>query len=311
MANIETVALDTRYFAEAAAPGTPDTGKAVIYVKTDGKLYLKDDAGTETDLTSGGSVTDLGDLGDVTVSGSETDGQVLTSDGLGGFAFEDATGGMSNPMTTSQDIIVGGASGTPGRLAVGSEGQVLTVSSGNVAWAAASGGGGVTRGTTFPGTPSTGDRYQRSDINEMIFVYDGTDWVSEQVRYIQWWYRFNTGSNTDHTSVNAVSPWPEAGVASLAIKAKLNVSCLINGTCDASNYWTLQPLRYNGSAWAALTNTVTVDTKTAAGSLAENNLQGAWTKCDAVAEMGIRATKTGSPGGLFGTVGMAAKLIAT
>jgi Major tropism determinant N-terminal domain len=38
-------------------------------------------------------------------------------------------GGMTNPMTTQDDIIVGGASpaGTPTRLAKGSDGQVLTV----------------------------------------------------------------------------------------------------------------------------------------------------------------------------------------
>lgn len=35
--------------------------------------------------------------------------------------------GMTNPMTTQDDIIVGGSSGTPGRLAKGSDGQVLTV----------------------------------------------------------------------------------------------------------------------------------------------------------------------------------------
>ena len=40
--------------SEMAAPGTPASGKVVIYSKTDGKLYIKDDAGTETDLTSGG-----------------------------------------------------------------------------------------------------------------------------------------------------------------------------------------------------------------------------------------------------------------
>tara|TARA_R100001086_G_C11848217_1_gene261035 strand:- start:22073 stop:23968 length:1896 start_codon:yes stop_codon:yes gene_type:complete len=40
---------------EAAAPGTPATGEVVIYAKTDGKLYIKDDAGTETDLTASSS----------------------------------------------------------------------------------------------------------------------------------------------------------------------------------------------------------------------------------------------------------------
>lgn len=39
---------------EIAAPSTPASGKVTVYAKSDGKLYIKDDAGTETDLTSGG-----------------------------------------------------------------------------------------------------------------------------------------------------------------------------------------------------------------------------------------------------------------
>lgn len=56
---------------EGAAAATPATGKTAVYVKTDGKVYAKDDAGTEYDLTATGSVSD-GDKGDVTVSGSGT-----------------------------------------------------------------------------------------------------------------------------------------------------------------------------------------------------------------------------------------------
>lgn len=42
-------------FSEETAPATPSAGQAVVYVKADGKLYLKDDAGTETDLTATGA----------------------------------------------------------------------------------------------------------------------------------------------------------------------------------------------------------------------------------------------------------------
>lgn len=42
-------------FAESAAPATPAAGLAFVYVKADGKVYLKNDAGTETDLTLGSS----------------------------------------------------------------------------------------------------------------------------------------------------------------------------------------------------------------------------------------------------------------
>jgi Protein of unknown function (DUF2793) len=50
--------------------------------------------------------------------------------------------GMSNPMTTLGDLIVGGAAGAPARLAIGVTGQVPTVVSGAVAWATPAGGGG-------------------------------------------------------------------------------------------------------------------------------------------------------------------------
>lgn len=49
---------------------------------------------------------------------------------------------MANPMTTQDDIIVGGASGVAGRLGKGTDGQVLTVdpSTHHLVWADPSGG---------------------------------------------------------------------------------------------------------------------------------------------------------------------------
>ena len=51
-------------FTESATPDTPSAGKAVLYFKTDGHLYKKDDAGTETQISGGGGggVTDHGAL---------------------------------------------------------------------------------------------------------------------------------------------------------------------------------------------------------------------------------------------------------
>ncbi len=40
-------------FQEMIAPPTPPSGSVVIYAKSDGKLYAKDDTGAETDLTAG------------------------------------------------------------------------------------------------------------------------------------------------------------------------------------------------------------------------------------------------------------------
>ncbi len=49
--------------------------------------------------------------------------------------FGVGTVAMVNPMTAAADLIVGGASGVPTRLAAGSDTQVLTLVSGAVAWA--------------------------------------------------------------------------------------------------------------------------------------------------------------------------------
>ncbi|MCC6619458.1 MAG: hypothetical protein IT341_10530 [Chloroflexi bacterium] len=52
---------------------------------------------------------------------------------------------MKNPMTAAGDIIQGGASGAPSRLAIGTAGQILKVNSGATALEyAPSGGGGLT-----------------------------------------------------------------------------------------------------------------------------------------------------------------------
>ncbi len=59
-------------------------------------------------------------------------GYALKTDGAGTIGYD-----ILNPMTTAEDIIVGGASGAKTRLAVGDNEQVLSVSGGSVAWVAA------------------------------------------------------------------------------------------------------------------------------------------------------------------------------
>ena len=57
--------------------------------------------------------------------------------------YSPSEAGMSNPMTTAGDIIVGGTSGAPTRLAKGTQGQVLSIGSSGLEWANASSGGGT------------------------------------------------------------------------------------------------------------------------------------------------------------------------
>lgn len=94
---------------EGAAPATPGAGNVTIYAKADGLVYSKDDAGTETVMSGGGG------------------GSVATD------AIWDAKG----------DLAVGTGANTASRLAVGTNGHVLTADSAEatgVKWASVSGG---------------------------------------------------------------------------------------------------------------------------------------------------------------------------
>lgn len=84
---------------------------------------------------------------------SAWDGSVWLEDIMGG-------AGMTNPMTTAEDIIVGGVAGAPARLGVGANGTFLGVAAGVVGWATPSGSGDVVG--------------PASAVADRIAVYDGT-----------------------------------------------------------------------------------------------------------------------------------------
>lgn len=92
---------------ESTAPGTPPTDWGSLYTKTDGKLYWKNDAGTEYDLTDsggGGTVTGTGSSGRVAYwSGASS----LTSDvdlTFNGTTLTLGSGGNTFPTARNLDI---------------------------------------------------------------------------------------------------------------------------------------------------------------------------------------------------------------
>lgn len=98
--------------------------------------------------------------------------ELLSSDFL---AFEDGAipaaaidggggGGFENPMTAAGDIIIGGTSGAATRLQAGTDGHVLTLSSGVPSWAAGGGGGG--------------DSIEQLKENITVTVGDGGDYAT-------------------------------------------------------------------------------------------------------------------------------------
>lgn len=91
---------DTAYLTEQSAPATPATGKAVLYPKTDGKIYFKNDGGTEYDLTAGGSVTITQD------NYTANEGTDYTTSSTS-FVDVDAAGFSLSITTTGNPVLVG------------------------------------------------------------------------------------------------------------------------------------------------------------------------------------------------------------
>jgi hypothetical protein len=113
----------------------------------------------DTDLVKDGAAAIRTALGGVDTSFVDlkggTTGQILSKTSNTDLDFtwiSDATG-MSNPMTTTGDTIYSSSGSTPERLGIGSDGQVLTVSSGVPTWSAPAAGGKVLQ--VVQGTYST------------------------------------------------------------------------------------------------------------------------------------------------------------
>lgn len=70
-------------------------------------------------------------------------------------------GGMTNPMTTAGDMIIGGVSGAPTRVGIGTNAYVWTVTAGVPGWAAPGGGSGDVVGPA-------------SATADAVALYDGT-----------------------------------------------------------------------------------------------------------------------------------------
>jgi hypothetical protein len=86
-----------------------------------------------------------------------TAGQVLkVNSGATAPEWSSDNAGMTNPMTTTGDTIYSSSGSTPARLAIGSTGNVLTVSGGVPTWAAPAGGGGYTLIAEQTASGSTG-----------------------------------------------------------------------------------------------------------------------------------------------------------
>lgn len=86
------------------------------------------------------------------------------------------TTGMTNPMTTTGDIIYSSPGSTPVRLGIGSTDQILTVAGGVPTWATPAGGGGMTllSTTTLSGASTTVSSIDQTYQTLLVFIHNAT-----------------------------------------------------------------------------------------------------------------------------------------
>ena len=111
---------------------------------------------------------------------------------------------------------------------------------------------GVVTGTAFPGSPTTGQRYRRSDLDYEVYFYDGTRWLSEQ-RYD---FHLFTNAQSATGGFNTINNHTAPHAGSIYID-EISASTYVATTSDGSNYWTIHLRSINGSTPADLHTFVT------------------------------------------------------
>jgi hypothetical protein len=185
---------------EQSAPSTPASGYGYLYPKADGKVYWKNDAGTEYDLTGGGGSLADGDYGDVTVSGS---GTTMTIDNLA------VTNAKINDVAWSK------ISSVPSTLVKTDQANSYTAGMKQTVTADATNSGLKFGGVTAnPSSLSAGDMWFRSDVGKLTYFDGGT---AQSV----------VSENSVQTLVNKTINWTN-NTMSLSL-AQLNASMVSGG----------------------------------------------------------------------------------
>lgn len=181
------------------------------------------------------------------------------------------------------------------------DGRMLEVVTGALVYRDAPVVGAMPQGTTFPATPTTGERYQRTDLDYLIFYYDGTRWLSEQMFAIEY----------DGISVAADDTFAAVMPVHDIYVHDLEVSSYVLPTLDGTNYWTVSAEYALGAGAAQALGSV----NDSAGTASE------WEKYPAVIDAVVAASAadvlllsvvgTGSPGAFLGAARLTYRRVAT
>jgi hypothetical protein len=151
----------------------------------------------------------------------------------------------------------------------------------------------IPTGSSFPGSPSTGDRYRRSDLDYMVFLYDGTRWLSEQ----SWTVAPSTIALPTYSSTGPTATHRMAIPSALGLDVYIThweVMVRVTTTNNGSNYYTFT-LRENTS-----TDIDTLDTSALSADTISNlsGEVGSQRTNGTSVQLQFMYSKTGSPGAM-------------
>lgn len=234
----------------------------------------------------------------VAITGTPSSGQVPTATGAGAATWQTPSAGFTNPMTTSQDIIVGGASGAAGRLAVGAAGAALSIINSAVAW---------NSGTSFPGSKATGDRYWRTDLGLEAF-WDGTRWLTTQL------FRepMQVGNVTMPDTVGTA--WGRMAMYGTTFDIWLvnwDISTYVATTNSGTSFWTASLNKYIANDTATAIDSFTTAADTVNTWTKRRRAIGASVAAATYFGLSVTGGKTSTPGGIYSASALEYRLILT
>lgn len=230
---------------------TTTTGALTIAVAGDFPTLNQNTSGSAGSVSGTNVITNsnLSQMPTLTIKGNNTGGTANALD-LTVSQVNTMLGTLANPMTTGGDVIYGGASGTPTRLANGSSGQVLTSAGGTSAptWASPLTKVSMKYNTTAAYSINAG---ASTVIKYTTLVYDNNGSGGAA-------YNTSTGIYTVPVAGKyRVTGSTQIGAVTWNVGDTFRAQVLLNGTLDAQNQWLAQIAAISLAPIVTVSDTVT------------------------------------------------------
>lgn len=161
------------------------------------------------------------------------------------------------------------------------------------------GGGGISSGTSNPGSPSNGDLFFRSDLDLFIrYRSSGTRWVCTCPHVQNIAHQDQLTPATVTHSFRAAFPYP---ITTDMLVESVAVTCLVNTTLSGSQYWTFA--MPNGTTLTTISLAANTLLKLGNQTQLVVALSSGWADCT--------ATKVSTPGSVFYAASFSYRYIVT